>query len=333
MDFGSHNKFAFRYACWEAGATPCNGEYCGTDLHGIKYTADVQIPPVYPDGDYVLGWSWYGGSRYFNSSELQYRGINAPEGHRTEYGDYYSCANIRIQGGQFDPSPFTPIFDPAQAGRSGTCASAANKLGICPVEPCNGLNPVLDMVPEPFSGGNSPAPILASDLGYSGNAATQGPSSTFNPSQPSYSTAPSSANSATGSSSVPAAGGQSSTVSINAFDFVNTGTNAVFYTAAVGSKAVQIPAAGIERQISIRADVSGSVKDVRFVASLTNTEQVIVDQTQYSGPYYIYGNSNGAPNAWQNIPVNNWVTLLATATATDGSQSTGQISFYVNSSA
>jgi hypothetical protein len=183
MDFSSHDQFAFRYACWEAGKTHCSsGEFCGTDMEGIKYTANVQIPPVYPDGEYVLGWSWYGGSKYFPSEELQNNyGISSDPGHRSEYGDYFSCTNIRIQGGTPVQDQYKPIFETGQSDRTGdtggTCASAVNKLGMCAVEPCGPRYPVSNMVPEPFDGKSPPA-IKASDLGYSGGNNDQGSSNT-----------------------------------------------------------------------------------------------------------------------------------------------------------
>jgi hypothetical protein len=321
MDFGSHDKFAFRYACWEAGSTPCSpGEYCGTDLQGIKYTADVQIPSVYPDGDYVLGWSWYGGTRYYNNEEMQKNGISAQPGHRSEYGDYYSCANIKIQGGAPVESQYTPVFYPAQAGRDGTCASAVSALGVCPVEPCTPKYPVADMVPEPFNG-KSPSPILSTDLGYSSNAGGQnaGPSQTASPTTPASTSA----------------SGAPPSVDITRYTFINTDDQSEIYSVGSDSTSVRLNAAKFTQKLSIRADATGSIASVRFLAQLSNDKRTLSDHTEYQPPYFIKGdeNGNGIANPWQEAAQDNMMSILVTVTGTDGGQKTKELSLYLDSSA
>jgi hypothetical protein len=333
MDFGSHDRFAFRYACWEAGSTACSpGEFCGTDLQGIKYTANVQIPAVYPDGDYVLGWSWYGGTRYFSSDEMSRFGISSPGGHRSEYGDYFSCANIRIQGGAPVESSYTPVFETGQADRAGTCSSAVSALGVCPVEPCSPQYPAVDMVPEPFNG-KSPSPILASYLGY----VVDGSSSSSSPPPPaadaSQTPSPTSSASRPSSSS---SSSSSSSVSISGLSFINTGDQSVFYSAAcdnsASSNSIHLQVKGLAQTLSIRADTTGPVSRVHFVAQLSNDHRTLTDHTEYTPPYFIQGdeNGNGIANPWQAAALDNGMTVSVTAVSSDGSETSKQFSLYLD---
>lgn len=54
-----HEMFAFHFSCWEAGEIWCGeGDDCGTDEMGLRYQTEVQIPKVFPNGEYILGWTW-----------------------------------------------------------------------------------------------------------------------------------------------------------------------------------------------------------------------------------------------------------------------------------
>jgi hypothetical protein len=75
MDKSAHDKYAFHYSCWEAGLIDCGpNEFCGTDFTRKRYQTEVEIPRVFPDGEYTLGWSWFGGT------------INYGKGPVSEYG-------------------------------------------------------------------------------------------------------------------------------------------------------------------------------------------------------------------------------------------------------
>ncbi len=83
MNKAAHDMFAFRYSCWEAGEISCEpGTNCGTDETKKRFQTEVEIPRVFPNGEYVLGWTWYGGT--------QYRHLNGKEGPMSELGDYWS---------------------------------------------------------------------------------------------------------------------------------------------------------------------------------------------------------------------------------------------------
>ncbi len=64
----AHQKYAFHYACWGAGKERCpqpgNDENCGNDKDGERYGTTITVPTNYPDGTYVLGYSWFGGGDY-----------------------------------------------------------------------------------------------------------------------------------------------------------------------------------------------------------------------------------------------------------------------------
>lgn len=77
MDKKAHEAGAFHYSCWGAGtkvatkeeSTRDEWQYSITDADGEEhtlpiayYTSQVVIPDVIPDGDYVMGWTWFGGS-------------------------------------------------------------------------------------------------------------------------------------------------------------------------------------------------------------------------------------------------------------------------------
>lgn len=145
MSKGAHNRMAFRYACFESGVHKCREDRCGTDRNGNAYRTMAQIPTTHPDGEYVLGFAWYGGTT----------------ANRYGFGDYYSCANVIIRGGPMT-SKYTPKFIPGEGtGGKKTCSSATKRLGECAREPCR-KHYERDVIPLEFSNGRRPKPILAS---------------------------------------------------------------------------------------------------------------------------------------------------------------------------
>jgi hypothetical protein len=159
-----HENFAFHHACWEAGEIGCeNGDFCGTDEKRRRYQTEVEIPSVFPDGEYILGWAWYGGTMYRDGSE------------KAEFGDYWSCANVEIRGkiaadGKwYDDSSlvpeYRPVFIPGMNDKSlNKCKSSVNRLGVCATEPCYGRYEASWQVPAGFENGQSPAPVRAADV-------------------------------------------------------------------------------------------------------------------------------------------------------------------------
>lgn len=122
-----HNANVFRYACYDSNIRRCPyPKKCGTGK--TEGTTTFKVPAV-PDGDYVLGWSWYGS--YAN----QIPGVL-----RYHFSDYWSCSNIRIAGGNVAPIWGRVAFKPqlVTGMNSGTCKSLGNRLGVCVSEPCRG---------------------------------------------------------------------------------------------------------------------------------------------------------------------------------------------------
>jgi hypothetical protein len=77
MDKEAHSRGAFHYSCWgahvevatEAEKKKDGKGYSIADVDGKNhnkgpayYTTNITIPDVVPDGDYVFGWAWFGGT-------------------------------------------------------------------------------------------------------------------------------------------------------------------------------------------------------------------------------------------------------------------------------
>lgn len=138
MSHAAHARNAFRWSCWSHGRIGCGRGDCGTDRTRSRYRQHITIPDVFPDGDYMLGYAWYGGS--------------------FQQGDYYSCAHVRVQGGAPLRASYTATLEHARGGK---CESTANRLGVCRREPCRGRRRT-PMSPAEFSG--SPPKILSSSI-------------------------------------------------------------------------------------------------------------------------------------------------------------------------
>lgn len=117
----AHEALAFHYSCWSSELYYCDNKEqhrdCGYDRDNLAYKTTITVPTIYPDGVYVLGWSWYGGG----------------EGHG-DYGDYYDCSYVRIQGGPLTDT-YHAMFVPGPRYPDG-CQAAVDRLGMCPTEPC-----------------------------------------------------------------------------------------------------------------------------------------------------------------------------------------------------
>lgn len=169
MDKKVHARNAFHYSCWGANPVRANSNEKGRDSYGFSlvggdgalhnlplayYTVNITIPAVIPDGDYVLGWLWFGGiggSIYQNTPTSPY-----PLG---LFGDYWSCAYIRIKGGKKRASSHIPQFinDMKQFWSKG-CYAANDGPGNCVYEPCT--DPGKIQVPRVFKGGKRPSPLI-----------------------------------------------------------------------------------------------------------------------------------------------------------------------------
>lgn len=167
MNHTAHRVNAFRTSCWSHGRVWCGRGVCGNDRKRSRYKQMITIPPVFPDGEYVLGFVWYGGGY--------------------QQGDYYSCARVRVHGGVRLRPTYRPVL--TRTDKQGRCLSTASAIGECAVEPCtrpqylrqpaewaDGRRPRLihaaainaslgphpgDPIAKPPRGGKKPAPRLA----------------------------------------------------------------------------------------------------------------------------------------------------------------------------
>lgn len=134
-----HDLMAFYYGCWSSNRYNCDDKqyhtHCGFDRDNLSYFVDVRIPPIYPDGVYVLGFTWYGGGEGFGS-----------------FGDYYDCSYIRIRGGPMEDT-YQAEFRPGPRFEDG-CQASVNELGVCLTEPCPQEFWSDKRIPREFENGN-----------------------------------------------------------------------------------------------------------------------------------------------------------------------------------
>lgn len=149
----AHEKFAFHWSCWSINRFYCSPmdrqRDCQYDRANQAFRDYLRIPANLPNGDYVLGWSWYGGGR---------------PGGSAHFGDYFDCSYVRVEGGR----GLQPQHQPTFSGSG--CFATVNKPGVCTNEPCRPARHVLFRRPFEFDS-RTPPPINASAFGT--------PSSTF----------------------------------------------------------------------------------------------------------------------------------------------------------
>lgn len=150
-----HKKYAFHFQCFRSDPFTCktkaerliDGWF---DEKNVAYKTHVKVPRHIPNGIYVLGWVWYGGLH----SDMPWTSY---------YGDYYSCAYVRIHGGGPLSWSHQPTWWPGRSSLfPNVCETSANKIGQCPEEPCVDRPREL-RVPAEFESGAMP-PRLWRDM-------------------------------------------------------------------------------------------------------------------------------------------------------------------------
>lgn len=135
----SHQRYAFYFGCWTDQEFSCNlyekHRDCYYDRENLSYKTQFTVPTIYPDGVYVLGFTWYGGGRVFGS-----------------FGDYWDCAYVEVRGGRMEET-----FPAAFESWDGSCMSSTDHIGQCPTEPCRPDNWSRRRIPAEFNEG---APTL-----------------------------------------------------------------------------------------------------------------------------------------------------------------------------
>lgn len=157
-EIDSHERNAFHWSCWSINRFSCSAmernRDCYFDRSNQAFRDYLRIPDNLPDGDYVLGWTWYGGGE-------------GPVGKQAIFGDYYDCSYVRVEGGDTLTDAHYPTFS---GDSTGTCLATVNRPGICKTEPCSPMPYVDRRVPVEFEGGRKPPPIYATNFP---NVATQ----------------------------------------------------------------------------------------------------------------------------------------------------------------
>jgi len=241
-DMGSHERNAFHWSCWNINRFKCgamnHNRDCYFDRSNVGFKDHLRIPNNLPDGDYVLGWTWYGGGE-------------GPAGKQAIFGDYYDCSYVRVEGGNTLADKHIPTFS---GDATGTCLSTVNRPGICKREPCTPMPYVQRRVPVEFEGGRRPPPIYASNFpnvatqyryDYDYNVATQ---SVFS------------------EAAVKPAG---SSVRVLELRLVDINSNQIMWFADL-TKPIKF---GYGAKLSIMAEVSGPVKRVEWFINSRRTHQ------------------------------------------------------------
>lgn len=154
-DGAKHKALSFYYTCWDRGEYDCTKEdLCHTDTKGSGWSGDIKIPDVLPDGEYIIGWLWYGGGK--------------KEGGKMtgQWSDYYSCSHVTIKGGSMGKS-WEVVFNPAdsESAPQGGCLTASDEVGPCAKgEPCRS-KPLFVGPPAEFKDGKKPNDLTPADFG------------------------------------------------------------------------------------------------------------------------------------------------------------------------
>lgn len=165
-----HKRNAFHYSCWGANAVIAKRSQKGLDNMRFSlvgndgeehrfppafYVTNAIIPDCIPDGCYVFGWVWFGGTGSdVHTAARQQKPL--PYGF---FGDYYSCSSIRIQGGKPLRRTCSKRFvnDMSKYSSKG-CMSSTDEVGVCAREPCRKLG----FYRKPREFAKSKAPLLHS---------------------------------------------------------------------------------------------------------------------------------------------------------------------------
>lgn len=168
MNKTNHARNAFHWSCFGAnvhvvrpreklmdkwGFSLVGNDGRNHKLRRAYYLTYVRLPAVVPDGSYVLGWAWFGGT----GGPVTANKVQKPSD-RGYFGDYWSCSFIEVRGGVPLKGTHSRVFqnDMQQFSRKG-CMSANDAPGVCTYEPC--IEEAFYRRPHPFINGKKP-PVL-----------------------------------------------------------------------------------------------------------------------------------------------------------------------------
>ncbi|KAF8965161.1 hypothetical protein BGZ46_000648 [Entomortierella lignicola] len=141
---------------------PMNGP--GDGICSTSFT----VPPDLPDGKVTLQWIWYGGGVYYGQPEAG-------------FGEYYTCTDYNLQGGQDliakDSQGGHRIWQGGDASNPGTDVCkywSSNVIGVCSFQDRSPPNPraddLLSQSLEPCSRGGPMVGKAAEFEGYNANS-------------------------------------------------------------------------------------------------------------------------------------------------------------------
>lgn len=127
------------------------------------------IPPVIPNGMYLLGWVWFVGT----SGSITTNDPQVPKKY-SYFSDYWSCSFIKIEGGVPLEQLYTPVFDndcqfdpnaESAEGMVDGCMVANDRPGICISESCQNVESFY-CKPAAYKNG-PPKPLTPAEFGGS----------------------------------------------------------------------------------------------------------------------------------------------------------------------
>lgn len=143
-----HTRNAFHFSCW--GARAVRATYAQTQKDNMRfvttgndgeqhnkgkgfYVTHATIPACIPDGAYVFGWSWFGGT---GTRVMVGAGQQRPNNYGF-FADYWSCSSVQIRGGVPLREKCEKKFvnDMTKYSKAG-CMAMNNRPGVCSYEPC-----------------------------------------------------------------------------------------------------------------------------------------------------------------------------------------------------
>lgn len=172
MSKNVHTRNAFHYSCWGAFLKQAGPNELSTDRFGFNFVGNdgelhsaprayyqsfATVPRCVPDGVYILGWVWFGGTSLGPIKDNRPR---RPD-NRGFFSDYWACSYVRIKGGASLTSSCDPVFvnDMMQFSTDG-CMAGNDSPGVCSYEPC--ISEGFYRKPQPFKDGSKPPSLTPS---------------------------------------------------------------------------------------------------------------------------------------------------------------------------
>lgn len=101
-DQAAHDAAAFAYGCYTVNRYKCTPaekvRHCGGDNTGSGARYEARVPTNVPDGEYVLGWTWYGGYNTPDIGTLEKLGVSFCDGEGEERRPFAGALGCAAKG-------------------------------------------------------------------------------------------------------------------------------------------------------------------------------------------------------------------------------------------